>query len=94
MTGVQTCALPIYMVFVNSANINTDTILKSVTDTSYYVYGNEPEIITYSYDELQFIRNDSSFFNYIIGVNLEKDYNNITFNLFGSISSLNGLKQN
>ena len=82
------------MVFVNSVDFKTDTLLKSVTDTSYYVYGNEPEIITYSYDELQFIRNDSSFFNYVIGVNLEKDYNNITFNLFGSISSLNGLKQN
>ena len=79
---------------VNSVNIKADTVFKSVNDTSYYIYGNTPEFINYSYDELQFVRNDSSFFNYVIGVNLEKDYNNVTFNLFGTISSLNGLKQN
>ena len=82
------------MVMVNSVNITTDTMLKSVTDTLKYVYGNTPEYFNYSYDELQFTRKDSSFFNYVIGVSLEKDYNNITFNLFGTISALNGLKQN
>ena len=82
------------LVMVNSINIKADTVSRLVTDTSYYVFGNTPEFINYSYDELQFARNDSSFFNYVIGVNLEKDYNNVTFNLFGTISSLNGLKQN
>jgi len=80
------------MVMVNSVNIRPDTTLKTITDTSYYIYGNDPELI--SYNELQFIRNDSSFFNYVIGINLEKDYNNVTFNLSGVISALNGLKQN
>jgi len=82
------------LVMVNSVNIKTDTMVVSVTDTSYYVYGNEPEYVTFEYDELQFAKKDSSFFNYVIGFNLEKDYNNITFNLTGTISALNGLKQN
>jgi len=47
------------MVMVNSVNIRPDTTLKTITDTSYYIYGNDPELI--SYNELQFIRNDSSF---------------------------------
>ncbi|MBC8319795.1 MAG: hypothetical protein H8E34_03630 [Bacteroidetes bacterium] len=82
------------LVMVKSVNIKADTVQTSVTDTSYYVIGNSPEFITYTYDELQFTRTDSSFFNYVFGVNIEKDYNNITFNLNGSISSLNGLNQN
>ena len=82
------------LVMVNSVNIRTDTMAMSVTDTSYYVYGNDPELITFTYDEIQFAKKDSSFFNYVIGLNLEKDYNNVIFNLTGTISALNGLKQN
>ncbi|MFK5854556.1 MAG: hypothetical protein QM503_00405 [Bacteroidota bacterium] len=82
------------LVMVRSVNIKTDTIQNSVTDTSYYVYGNEPEFNNYTYDELQFTRKDSSFFNYVIGINIEKDYNNITLNLTATTSGLNGLIQN
>ena len=82
------------LVMVNSVNIKADTVMRSVTDTSYYVYGNAPEYINYNYEELQFTRKDSSFFNYVVGISLEKDYNNVTVNLFGTMSGLNGLKQN
>lgn len=80
------------MVFVSSVNIKADTVPKSVTDTNYHVYGEEPVLCDYEYEH-QFARNDSSFFDYVIGANIEKDYNNITFNLFGTMSSLNGQKQ-
>ncbi len=82
------------LIMVSSFNIDTDTISKHVPFTDYHIYGNEPVIDTFTYNELQFTKKDSSFFNYVIGINLEKDYNNITLNLVGTISALNGLKQN
>jgi len=82
------------LVMVSSFNIDVDTISKSVPYTKEHVYGMDPVIDTFTYNELQFTKKDSSFFNYVIGVNIEKDYNNITFNIIGTFSQLNGLKQN
>lgn len=81
------------MILVNSGNIKANTTSRSVTDTSYYVYGFPPEVFTYNYDEVQFTRTDSSFTNFVVGLNLEKDFNNITINLAASISKLNGIRQ-
>jgi hypothetical protein len=82
------------LVMVSSFNIDIDTISKSVPYTREHVYGMDPVIDTFTYNENQFTKKDSSFFNYVIGLNIEKDYNNITYSLTGTISALNGLNQN
>ena len=81
------------LIFVNSVNYTPriDTIV--VVDTNYQIIGQNPVLFEYDYYHLRFDRADTTFMDYVVGFNIEKDYNNVTLNLFGTFSSLNGAKQ-
>jgi len=81
------------LIFVNSVNYTPiiDTVV--LVDTNYQITGQDPVLFEYDYYHLRFDRADTSFLDFIAGFNIEKDFNNVTLNLFGTISSLNGAKQ-
>jgi len=81
------------MIFVNSVGYDHVVANGIGMDTSLFISGNVVNYFTYTYSQNLFIKKETSFIDYIVGVNLEKDINIATFNLFGSYSSLNELNQ-
>jgi len=80
---------------VNTDVIKMDTQRVFFRDTTYYVINTgDVELKETDYLSYQFRQRDTSFVNYLFGVHLEKDYNNMTFGFTAISSALNGLKQN
>ena len=81
------------LVFVNTNNTVPYEERRTDAEIAYHVVGNDPVYFTYGWDEVKFESRDSSFLNYVVGVNIEKDFNNITLNIIGSISEINSGSQ-
>jgi len=86
--------------FGNLLQVNTDVIKMDTQrvffrDTTYYVINTgDVELKETDYLSYHFRQRDTSFVNYLFGVHLEKDYNNLSFGFTAITSALNGLKQN
>jgi len=81
------------ILFISSSNIRSYSEPKKTNYINYEITGEEPDSFSYEYDEVLFNKLDTSFVNYVVGINIEKDFNNITGSFAGSISNINGAKQ-
>ena len=81
------------LVIVNSVDFVPELNQNTITDTLWYVNNTGPELFTFDYTETSFIKQNKTFVDYVVGLSLEKDINSAIFNIFGSYSSLNELKQ-
>ncbi len=77
------------IIFVNAERTIPQSNRANKRRINYRVIGQPPVFINFPYDSLSFHTSDSSFVNYLVGFNLEKDLNNVSFNLTGTYSSLN-----
>ena len=82
------------LIFINSPKFNP--VVDTVTNNyiNYQINDSEPVLFEYQYAKLHYTKTDTSYISFIAGVNIEKDFNNITLNLFATMSSLNNNKQN
>ena len=81
------------VLLIKSANITSYTEAKIDTNINYQITGEDPVYFTYEYNKVLFNTLDTSFVNYVAGLNVEKDFNNITGTITGSVSNINGGKQ-
>jgi len=83
-----------HMLNVRYPNIQAHYVGQTVYDTLYYV-SNLDSAITFPFNRTiySFTQNDTSFYNYVAGITVTKDFSIFTMGLSGSWSNLNGKTQ-
>lgn len=77
-------------IFINSSTVYMDSKQETIRKVDYRINGQQPVFFNYSYDSISFVQRDTSFVDYLLGLNIEKDFNSIILNLNGSYGSING----
>ncbi|MEE4260061.1 MAG: hypothetical protein V2I62_09890 [Bacteroidales bacterium] len=82
------------LLFINTPVIRQVRYAENIRDTLRYnpMNGNI-QMITYQDEKIDFIESDSSFVNWLVGFNLQKDFGLINLGLTGTYSELSGAQQ-
>ena len=79
---------------IKSQKVNQEYQLVTKTDTAYYLASEDKyETFDYPQDQYGFTMADTSFFNYVAGVWLQKNWDAVKLDLEVSLGNLNGYKQ-
>lgn len=81
------------LLFINTANTKINSTLVTESEIAYQIDGENPVYFDYQYYDTELSTSDSSLFNYIVGLNIEKDFNNLKFNFNANYSELNAATQ-
>jgi hypothetical protein len=81
------------LLFINTANTKLQNQLITGREINYQQIGENAVYLDYIYEKAQITTSDSTFMNYVVGLNLEKDFNCATINLSINYSDLNAATQ-
>ena len=81
------------LIFVDTKRVQIQSDSNRISRVNYQVTDQQPVFFDFTYDSVYFIESDSSFVDYVIGFNLEKDLGGVSLNLISTYSSLNKTNQ-